>query len=531
MNIMRYLLLVCCIAVCNTMAAQSLYTRCDVNKDRNVDISDIVAIINTIASGAADTAADVNKDAAIDISDIVYVINAIAADSADPAVEAGLCPDKFHPHVIDMGDAGKWACCNVGALTPLDAGECYCWGETELKTWREWDWEYYLHRDEEAGEPAVKLPSDDIAQTEYDVATVKWGDTWCIPNDEQFKKLLDLAYEWTEMDGQSMRIITAPNGNKLSLNANDMTYYYTSVYKTDSLWGYYNDYGKWTEDWQYVTGAVYFGLAPWYDPARALVDYSYLRKWEKYLWSSPHLIRPMVCVPKPEPEKPDAAVEGGYCPDKNHPHAIDMGTAGKWACCNVGAKAPWETGGYYCWGGTKELSFYGATPENETACIWSEDIDGEGTVWWGYKWGMWNEDGVLLPSYDVARVLWGSSWRMPVMERYEQLNAEGFSKEKAWLNGTPGLMVNAPNGRHIFLPYCGKKVEDEFRYGMYDQLEYWTAESESKYMGECLEPNAGAMYHNYWYDPAEGETWDDCNTDFAKIAQARGFGLPVRAVQ
>ena len=141
------------------------------------------------------------------------------------------------------------------------------------------------------------------------------------------------------------------------------------------------------------------------------------------------------------------------------------------------------------------------------------------------------DEGVLLPAYDVAHVLWGGAWHMPVMSRYERLNAEGFTKEKAWLRGTPGLRVNAPNGTHIFIPYCGKKVEDEFRYDMYNSIEYWTATSQTSFQGSCIEPNGSAMWHQYWYDPTNGVTPWDCNTDFAQISEARGFGLPVRAVQ
>ena len=48
------------------------------------------------------------------------------------------------------------------------------------------------------------------------------------------------------------------------------------------------------------------------------------------------------------------------CPDANHPHAIDLGlpSGTKWACCNVGASAPEQYGGYYAWGETHEKSVY-----------------------------------------------------------------------------------------------------------------------------------------------------------------------------
>lgn len=53
----------------------------DVNRDGNVDISDIVAVINTIAGSTTyKSTADVNSDGNIDISDIVMIINVIAGE-------------------------------------------------------------------------------------------------------------------------------------------------------------------------------------------------------------------------------------------------------------------------------------------------------------------------------------------------------------------------------------------------------------------------------------------------------------------
>ena len=74
-------------------------------------------------------------------------------------------------------------------------------------------------------------------------------------------------------------------------------------------------------------------------------------------------------------------------------------------------------------------------------------------------------------------------------------------------------------------------MEAEFRYDKYNPMEYWTSTSVTDFQGYCLEPNAAACYHNYWYDPTDGEYPDDVNEDFAQIDCARGVGLPVRAVQ
>ena len=69
---------------CPVMAEEPIYNmpdqrRGDVNKDGNVDISDIVAVINQIAGMAIYRYADVNGDEGVDISDIVAIINIIAS--------------------------------------------------------------------------------------------------------------------------------------------------------------------------------------------------------------------------------------------------------------------------------------------------------------------------------------------------------------------------------------------------------------------------------------------------------------------
>ena len=507
-------------------AQAQIWKDADVNQDRTLDAKDIKGIINTMAGDITYIGtADVNKDGRIDIVDLVKAINIIR--TPDAAVEAGICPDRYHPHIIDMGPAGKWACCNIGASLPWELGIQCSWGDTELHTeWWYFDWEHYPQRDEKSTDYGVKDIGSDIAQTQYDVATAQWGNTWCMPNEEQLLALLNLPYEWTVVNDVHVRKVKAPNGNVLYLNANDFINYYTSEHKTDRLFGYYDNYGKWIQDWYEVTGYVYYGIAYFYDPVQTTIaDASYVKGWEKCPWYA-HYVRPIVCVPKP---KPDEAVAQGYCPDNNHPHVIDLGAGGKWACCNVGASAPWQTGGYYCWGGTKQLSFYGATPENETACVWGTLEDG--SEWWGYKWGMWDEDGFLWPGYDTARQIWGGAWHMPKMSNFEKLNGNGITKTSTRLNGTPGIKITASNGRSIFLPYCGQKVEGEFHYDMYTPMEYWTSESNTTYQVPVLESNAGACHHNYWYDPTEGPYPYDCNEDFVRVSQARGFGLPVRAVQ
>ena len=128
------------------------------------------------------------------------------------------CPDEHHPHPIDLGlpSGTKWACCNVEASTPDDYGGYYAWGETEEKL--SFDWENYRHYDSST-EQCIHI-GDDIAGTEYDVATVKWGDLWRLPSSEMFQELMDnCTFEWTSLNDVNGYLFTGSNGGRIFLPA------------------------------------------------------------------------------------------------------------------------------------------------------------------------------------------------------------------------------------------------------------------------------------------------------------------------
>lgn len=128
------------------------------------------------------------------------------------------CLDEHHPHSIDLGlpSGTKWACCNVDASIPEEYGGYYAWGETEEKL--NYDWENYRHFDSST-EHCVYI-GDDIAGTEYDVATVKWGDPWRIPSSEMFQELMDnCTCEWTSLNDVNGYLVTGSNGGRIFLPA------------------------------------------------------------------------------------------------------------------------------------------------------------------------------------------------------------------------------------------------------------------------------------------------------------------------
>ena len=197
----------------------------DVNHDREVNISDIVAVINTMAGdNTFKENADVNGDKEVNISDIVAIINYIANPTPeDAAVAAGICPDENHPHVIDMGEAGEWSCCNVGAKVPWETGGKYAWGETETK--EEYNWGNYKYLYPSGGfAPPPPVPflniGKDIAGTEYDVASLHpdGGLEWQMPSESILLKLNEsCSCDPATLHGIDGCLITAPDGHSIFL--------------------------------------------------------------------------------------------------------------------------------------------------------------------------------------------------------------------------------------------------------------------------------------------------------------------------
>ena len=378
----------------------------------------------------------------------------------DPAVAAGLCPDSNHPHVIDMGQAGKWACCNVGAANPSDYGDYYAWGETETKD--EFSWGNYVHCDGDA--ESCHDIGRDISGTEYDAAYVNWGVSWTMINYDIAKSLIDnCTAEATSIkntngiDRTNGVLFTASNGNRLFL---PQSYYWTS-----SL----DRYGS----LQYAqTFSLYENL-----------DYLRLSR-TRYTRAQ---VRPVLNT--------DPAVDAGICPDSNHPHVIDMGVAGKWACCNVGAKAPWEYGGYYAWGETEEKDWYD----------WSSYTHCDGSSSSCHSIG----SDIAGTEYDVAHVKWGDKWKMPNKEQARKLVVQ-CSIEKVTVNGVDGEKFTASNGCSIFIPASGYRV-----YRKYKE----TGEN-GYYWSSSLDEDEDAIHLMIWN--WGGAQW---------LNEERRYGYSVRPVQ
>ena len=122
------------------------------------------------------------------------------------------CPDDHHPHMIDLGlpSGTKWACCNLDYDTskqnPSNIGSCFAWGQTDENT-------DYLNNN-----------FSDIAGTVYDVAHIKWGGNWVIPNNNQINELFrNCTSEKTSLNGVNGLLLTS--SNKQSIFIPDCDYW------------------------------------------------------------------------------------------------------------------------------------------------------------------------------------------------------------------------------------------------------------------------------------------------------------------
>lgn len=147
-----------------------------------------------------------------------------------------------------------------------------------------------------------------------------------------------------------------------------------------------------------------------------------------------------------------AQVTSLSCPDNNHPHAIDMGFSSmtKWSCCNLGAKKPEESGGYYAWGENKEKKTYTSANYTEYNDYGNPIVAESKNA--ADRW----ERG---PFFDTAGKIWGEKWRMPTRLQVEELLYK-CDFVRTSLNGTEGyLFTSKRNGNTIFIPCAGARED------------------------------------------------------------------------
>ena len=173
----------------------------------------------------------------------------------------------IEPEYVDLGLSVKWASFNLGASSPEQFGHYYAWGETETKDI--YSWSTYKWRDEKSSRIKMKKyfqdtghwPIEDgktLLDLEDDVAHVKWGGDWRMPNHSEFNELLfNCAWSWTTINGTSGYLVTSNlsgyEDNSIFLPASgfiDSTSFCNENYGSTSKdpWGFY-----WTSSLGYIS--------------------------------------------------------------------------------------------------------------------------------------------------------------------------------------------------------------------------------------------------------------------------------------
>lgn len=134
---------------------------------------------------------------------------------------------------VDLGlpSGLKWATCNVGATTPEEYGNYYCWGEIEIEMgdydWSAYSWSYDAYNtmtkyntNELFGFKGF-VDGKNVLDAEDDVAAVLWGGNWRMPTKLEVQELIDnCEWEWTLQNGvKGCRVASKVNGNSIFLPA------------------------------------------------------------------------------------------------------------------------------------------------------------------------------------------------------------------------------------------------------------------------------------------------------------------------
>jgi uncharacterized protein (TIGR02145 family) len=180
-----------------------------------------------------------------------------------------------------------------------------------------------------------------------------------------------------------------------------------------------------------------------------------------------------------------------------------------WATCNVGADSPEDYGDYFAWGETQPKDIYDWSTYQYCNGTYNTLTKYCNNSSYGYN-GFTDNLTTLLPEDDAATANWGSGWRMPTKEEWQELYNNTTC---TWTtqNGVNGRLFTAVNGNSLFLPAAGYRGNSSLSYvGSYGS--YW---SSSLYTGGPYDA------WGFYFDS------DDYNVGNG----SRGYGHSVRGVR
>ena len=189
---------------------------------------------------------------------------------------------------------------------------------------------------------------------------------------------------------------------------------------------------------------------------------------------------------------------------------VDLGlpSGTLWAMCNIGAENPEDYGDYFAWGETTGYN------SGKTDFSWStyKYCNGSGETLTKYNgnsgYGTVDNKTELELTDDAAYMNWGSNWRMPSREQFEELiNSSYTTTEWTTQNGKNGYKITSKsNGKSIFLPAAGLRSGTSLYGGSGGN--YWsrTLYASSPNLARILYFFSSSIYMHYYYYHYYGHT-------------------------
>ena len=152
-----------------------------------------------------------------------------------------------------------------------------------------------------------------------------------------------------------------------------------------------------------------------------------------------------------------------------------------WAGWNIDANSPTEIGGFYAWGETSIKSYYYWDNYFDTK-TYKISSDGFAIVTFKEYGGNNEKRSIIGTDRDVARVKWGSPWKMPSREQLEEL-VKICSIHKVTIPTHPNgrfYLFTGPNGRSLLVPLTGEYFKSEIRDTWHTGYLFWSGELKPK---------------------------------------------------
>ena len=153
---------------------------------------------------------------------------------------------------------------------------------------------------------------------------------------------------------------------------------------------------------------------------------------------------------------------------------VDLGlpSGTKWATCNVGADSPTDYGNYYAWGELTTKETYSWS--NYIYCNGSQNRLTKYCNNSNYGDNGFVDTLITLQVFDdVAADNWGSGWRMPTNDDFNEL-LSNCTYMVSIQNGVKGMLFIGPNGKSIFLPPAGYR-DNNLLFNLKRNALYWSS--------------------------------------------------------